>query len=192
MAIGGATALTGARGGPQARGLLVGRGMRRETASSLLLPHHRPTLGRSPPSLFWLRGFRRFLSEIFPGVANWEIIHSFLLSMRTRRGELAPLVYSSVDRKLCTEYRDGRLKQRMVCDGDLTSVIHCSGFRRVGACSCAPCVVCGRRVCPEGPGSAPAFVGGNGVWIGLHCFVCFQGNRPEYRVWYAEQVAQRV
>ena len=112
--------------------------------------------------------------------------------MQTRRGEVAPLVYSGVDQKRCTEYRDVRVKRKMVSDGDLTSSTHCPRFRRDGTCHCAPCVVCGRRVCPEGPGAAPTFVGGNGVWIGLHCFPCFLQNRPEYDVWYAEQIAQRV
>lgn len=112
--------------------------------------------------------------------------------MRTRRGDHAPLVYSSIDGKLCTEYRDVRVKQKMVCEGDLTTAIHCPGFRRVGTCHCAPCVVCWRRVCPEGPGAAPALVGENDVWIGLHCFVCFRQSRSEFDRWYAEQIASRV
>ena len=40
--------------------------------------------------------------------------------MQTRRGEVAPLVYSGVDQKRCTEYRDVRVKRKMVSDGDLT------------------------------------------------------------------------
>lgn len=112
--------------------------------------------------------------------------------MRTRARDFPPLVYSIIDEKLCTEYRDVRAKKNMVRDGHLRSAVHCFGFQRVGTCYCAPCVVCGMRVCPDGPGAAPTTVGGNGVWIGLHCFVCFRQNRPEFNVWYAEQIATRL
>lgn len=112
--------------------------------------------------------------------------------MRTRRGEVPPLVCSSVDGQLCTEYRDARMKRKMVRDGDMRVSVHCPGFLQTGPCACQPCVVCHRRICPRGPEVGPASFGPNGVWIGLHCFTCFRNTRPEFDAWYEQQIAARL
>ena len=104
---------------------------------------------------------------------------------------LCPYVVSVVDDKPCTEYRDIRTKRKMARDGDLTREVHCAGFGD-GECRCQPCAVCAKRICPDGPEAAPSTSGNNGVWIGVHCFVCFQRDRPRWANGYNVAVRDAV
>lgn len=89
--------------------------------------------------------------------------------MRTRRGEIAPLVRSDED----------GMKQQMVKLGIMVKSAHCDGYNRV---------VCSKRICPQGPESAPILFAENGMWVGVHCFACYQKSRPLYDAWYDVQI----
>ena len=99
---------------------------------------------------------------------------------------------SVVDGKLCTEYRDNRMKRKMVREGWLRDISHCPGFMKEGACRCGPCVICNRRIPSRGPQLSPVLRGPNGMWIGSHCFVCFQKQRPLFAAVYGDWAGQHV